>query len=69
MKLILTREFDSNQVKVRELNLDQKLGLNQKIEIHNLFSSMECDFARSVIQVQDLHIWESILARKCVLIG
>ena len=47
-ELILTQE---NQVWVRELVLVQELYPNQRIKIHILFPSMECDFSKQVVQI------------------
>jgi len=40
------------------------LGPNQTIEVHINFSTMECDFSKLVVDVQDLRVRESILARE-----
>ena len=47
----------------------QKLGSNQRIEIHILFPSMECDFPKSVVQFQDLWVRELVLLGNWVQIG
>ena len=47
---ILTREI---QLWVRELVLVRELSPSPKIEIHNLFPSMECDYPKLVIPLLD----------------
>jgi len=47
--------------------LVKDLSPNQKIEslVQSHFTSMECNFVRLVIQVQELQIWEPKMALKC----
>ena len=51
VKTDTTREFDSDQVEIQngESKLVQKLGPNQKIDVHTLFSLMKCDHKKLVI--------------------
>jgi len=46
-------------------NLLQELSSNQRIMDHIQFLLMECGFARSAIQVQDLQVHESMLVWEC----
>ena len=57
-ELIPTQEIDWNQVKILESNFVQEVGPNREAEalIYIHFSTMECDFARLVIQIQDLQV-------------
>ena len=43
----------------------QELSSNQRIMDHIQFLLMECGFARSAIQVQDLQVHESMLVWEC----
>ena len=36
------------------LDLVEELGPNQRVDVHIYFPSMECDFLRFVVHVQDL---------------
>ena len=49
------------------VEIGSRSGSKSKIKclVHIHFPSMEYDFVRSVIQIQDLQAWKSKLTRKC----
>ena len=40
------------------VDIGSMLGPNQRNEIHILFSSMECDYPKMMIQFLDLWVWK-----------